>query len=82
MTNPTDTGPGGSTTETTTPKKTSSGNVKLSLPYPNDVFQYGPDENKHIIKGRKGIVLSKDDADKIKKLAELSGVQLLEEEAE
>lgn len=93
MTNPADTGPGEDlfkpVTDKANNKNTNLGandepvfsKVKLSLVYPQDLFRYGPNDDD-VIKGRKGKVFDRAEADKIKELAERSDVLLIEEGAE
>lgn len=54
-----------------------SGDVTLRPVYPDDVFQYGENEEDSIT-GLKGRSFSRSEADEILKSAEANGVQLLE----
>lgn len=56
---------------------TGTGEVTLSLVYPDDVFYYGQGDDE-VLRGRLGKKFSRSDADKILESAERNGVQVTE----
>jgi hypothetical protein len=63
--------------ENASSSSTASGDVTLRPVYPDDVFQYGENEEDSIT-GLRGRSFSRSEADEILKSAEANGVQLLE----